>query len=253
MLALSLAKRVALATGLYRPARWLSTRLRRRQLETFREEVALFRSLLPPASLCFDVGANIGDISVALLAAGAGRVVAFEPNPAVLPELRARCGHDPRWTLVEAAVGRVAGVQTFYAHLAHGASSLVPQWGGEIASQIQVEVTTLDTAIASFGVPDYCKIDVEGFEQEVLSGLGTRLPLISFEFHLDPSGIARARSCLARLAELTGGEVNVTPAESARFHFSDWRDLREFMDWFPGDLRQSLPGYPYGDIYVRTK
>jgi hypothetical protein len=28
--------------------------------------------------------------------------------------------------------------------------------------------------------------------------------------------------------------------------------VTELLDWFPGDLRSSLPGLPYGDIYVRS-
>lgn len=220
----------------------------------FQEEVALYRSLLPQNARCFDVGANIGDRSEALLAAGAAQVIAFEPNPLVLSELRARCRHDPKWMLVETAVGRNAGMQTFYAYTAHGESSLVPQWGGEVVSQMQVRVTTLDAAIESFGIPDYCKIDVEGFEEEVLAGLSNSLPMISFEFHLNDAGIRRAHACLTRLNSLASGvaDVNVTSAETARLSFSEWRSIREFIHWFPGDLKRSLPGYPYGDIYVRS-
>src|SRR5688500_504839 len=118
------AKVLALRTGLYRPARWISTRMRPGQLRDFREQVACYRSLLPPNALCFDIGANIGDKSEALLAAGAGRVVAFEPNPGVIAELKARCGHDPRWTMVETAIGSGPPLQTFYPTAWHGSSSM---------------------------------------------------------------------------------------------------------------------------------
>jgi hypothetical protein len=46
--------------------------------------------------------------------------------------------------------------------------------------------------------------------------------------------------------------VNVTPAETPVMHFKEWRPLEEFVEWFPGDLRQALPGDPYGDIWIRT-
>ena len=220
----------------------------------FEEEVTFYRSILPRNALCFDIGANIGDKSEALLAAGVGRVVAFEPNPLVLSELRARCGHNPEWMLVEAAVGRNGGMQTFYAHRAHGQSSLLAEWGGEVVAKMQVRVTTLDAAIESFGIPHFCKIDVEGFEEEVLAGLSKSVPMISFEFHLNDEGVRRAQACLMRLGILTSGnaEVNVTAAETARFCFSGWRAIRDFMAWFPGDLRGSLQGDSYGDIFVRS-
>jgi FkbM family methyltransferase len=221
------------------------------QLRDFREQVAFYRSLLPRNALCFDIGANIGDKSEALLAAGAGRVVAFEPNPGVIAELKARCGHDPRWTMVETAIGSGPPLQTFYPTAGHGSSSMNRDWNDKVVSEVQVHVGTLDAAIAMWGVPDYCKIDVEGWEPQVLSGLTQRLPLVSFEFHLDPAGIDRAKACLTRLRELGGKSVNITPAESARFHFDRWREMGEMLAWFPGDLRQTLPGDPYGDLFVR--
>jgi len=254
------AKRIALASGLYRPARWLSTRVRSGQLQSFREEVSLYRSLLPADALCFDVGANIGDKSEALLAAGARRVIAFEPNPRVVPELRARFGHDQRWTMIEAAIGRGPSIQTFYANAIHNISSMKRdwssmqgEWGGQVVSELEVVVMTLDAAIDTWGVPDYCKIDVEGWEFEVLSCLTQPIPLVSFEFHLNTAGVERAQTCLRRLAELEPtARINLTPADTSRFHFSEWRSLVDFINWFPGDLRQTLPGPAYGDLFVKA-
>lgn len=98
MTMLATAKRVSITTGLYRPARWLNRRIRPHLLRALRNDIEFYRSLLSPGALCFDVGANIGDKSEALLQAGA-RVVAFEPNPLVTPELQARCGYHRDWTL----------------------------------------------------------------------------------------------------------------------------------------------------------
>jgi FkbM family methyltransferase len=247
------AKRLALATGLYRPARWLSTRVRPGKLAAFREEVAFYRSLLPTNALSFDVGANIGDKSEALLTAGARRVIAFEPNRAIVPELRARCGHDPRWTMIEAAIGAGPSLQPFYPRATHGISSMKRDWDGEVVSELEVAVMTLDSAIERWGMPDYCKIDVEGWEFEVLSGLSQPIPLLSFEVHLNDAGVERAKACLGRLVELShNAYVNVTPAETARFHLAEWRPINGVAEWFPRELRQSLPGDRYGDIYVRT-
>lgn len=246
-------KRIALASGLYRPARWLATRARPRRLKSFRQEVALYRSLLPENALCFDVGANIGERSEALLRAGVRQVVAFEPNPIAIPELRARCGHDRRWTLVEVAMGRCASMQTFYLSAGSPTSSMERNWAEKVIGEIQAPVMSLDLAIAMWGVPDYCKIDVEGWEFEVLSGLTQSIPLLSFEFHLDPANVTRAKACLGRMVQLTPrARVNVTPAESARFHFDEWRSLEGFTEWFPGDLKESLPRWKpfYGDIFL---
>jgi len=58
-------------------------------------------------------------------------------------------------------------------------------------------MVTLDAAtIETFGKPFYCKIDVEGWELDVLKGLSQPIPLISFEFHLNGKNITKARIML---------------------------------------------------------
>ena len=244
------AKKLAIATGLYRPARYLTRLFNPHHGRAFQADIALYRSLLQPGALCFDVGANIGDKSEALLEAGA-RVVAFEPNRLLMPELSARCKHQKNWTLIEAALGSSAAIATLYAAKSHGQSSLAQDWMGKTIASFQVPVVTLDSAIACFGIPAYCKIDVEGWELEVLKGLTQPLPLISFEFHLNVQGIKSAVSCLESLTRFGPGLVNITPAEGAEFHFQEWMPLAQFLEWFPGDLKQTLPGNPYGDNFVK--
>jgi FkbM family methyltransferase len=245
-------KHFTIAVGLYRPARRISRAIRRNEQREFREATQFYRSLLPPGALSFDVGANIGEKSEALLRAGS-RVVAFEPNRHVVPELRARCGAEKAWTLVETALGSGPRIAILNAHLSHGQSSLAQDWeGGPVIARIPVPVVTLDAAIECFGLPDYCKIDVEGWEPEVLSGLTQLIPLTSFEFHLDDKGVRNAKSCLERLAKFGPSRVNVTPAESSTFHFKEWLPLEQFLERFPGNVIPTLPGNPYGDIFVRS-
>ena len=251
MLLRAAAKRISIVTGLYRPARWFSRRLRPHQLCAFHEDVQLFRSLLPAGALCFDVGANIGEKSEALLEAGA-RVVAFEPNPLVLPELQARCGHRKNWSVVATALGMGAAIATLHARESHGQSSLSAGWAGKVVATYHVPVVTLDSAIQCFGSPAFCKIDVEGWELEVLRGLTHPIPLLSFEFHLNDRGIRKTAACLETLAQFGPSHVNITPAETSSFHLDDWMPLEQFLAWFPGDLGRSRPRDHYGDIVVRT-
>jgi FkbM family methyltransferase len=251
MSVMAIMKTISIRVGLYRPARWLSMRFRPAQLRSYLNDIHLYQSLLSPGALCFDVGANIGDKSKALLCAGA-RVVAFEPNPTVLPELRARCSYDKNWTLVMAALGSSASVATLYDRSWHGQTSLISDWEGEVIGIHHVPVVTLDAAIQNFGTPFYCKIDVEGWELEVLKGLSQCIPLLSFEFHLNDKDIAKTKCCLDRLLTLGFRDLNLTPAESTTFYFKEWLSLKEFADWFPGDLNESLPRCPYGDLWVRS-
>lgn len=243
-----MVKSFAIATGLYRPARWLSRQIRPSQHRVFHEDIRLYRSLIAPDALCFDVGANVGEKSEALLEAGA-RVVAFEPNPLVLPELKARCAHK-NWTVLPTAVGSAAGVATLYVREAHVNSSLLASAAPEAVATYQVPVLTLDAAIQRFGRPAFCKIDVEGWELEVLRGLTQSIPLISFEFQLGDRGIQSTLACLRRLEEFGAARVNLTPADNPTFHFTEWMPLPQLRAWFPGDLKATLRGDHYGDVYV---
>jgi len=245
-------KNFCISAGIYRPARWLTRRLHPSQLQTYHDDIGFYRSLLPSSALCFDVGANIGEKMEAMLKAGA-HVVAFEPSPTALLELKARCGREKNWTLVVTAVGCEAGIETLYATQDSGKSSLDSSWqrAEDVVGTYRVPVVTLDAAIKTFGKPFYCKIDVEGWELEVLKGLTQPIPLISFEFHLNEKGIIKTISCLERLLDFGQSYVNITPAESAFFHLLEWMPIEEFLEWFPGDLKNTLPGDSYGDIFVK--
>jgi FkbM family methyltransferase len=221
----------------------------------FAEEISFLKSLLPTPSLSFDIGANVGNKSEAMLAAGA-RVIAFEPNPLLMSELRAHCSGERNWMMIPAAVGSRPDILTFYARETHGLSSLdihgVQDWQGPLAGTFSVPVVTLDAAISSFGVPSYCKIDVEGWELEVLNGLSRPLPLLSFEFHLNDRDIPQTLRCLERLATLGEYHINVTPAERPHFLFDSWIPLQHFVVRFPDDLKHRLTGgLLYGNIFAR--
>ena len=246
------AKALALNLGTYRFARWINRHvMNRAELTKLRSELAFYRQVIEPSSLCFDVGANYGLKTEVFLRLGA-RVVAFEPQSDCVEELRARLGPNPHLVTVNAAVGSTKGVGTFYIQRHRTKSSFARDWPGEVLGSREVPITTLDEAIVEFGTPDYCKIDVEGHELEVFKGLNHAFKCISFEYHLDDDGLAKALACLNRLALLGSLEINITPAESPIFARSTWWDLEDFLDFFPDKLRVTN-GYHYGDIFVRIK
>ncbi len=170
-------KNLSINFGLYGPALWFSRQLRPTRIKVLHDDIIFFKSLLPNSALCFDVGANRGGKSEAMLKAGM-RVVAFEPSQEALIELRARCSKNPLWTLMPAAVGSEPGIAKLYCRQDSGLSSLRDDWIGETINTEYVPVVTLDNAIKTFGNPFYCKIDVEGWELEVLEGTHSSSPII---------------------------------------------------------------------------
>ena len=105
MLLRTIAKQLSISTGLYRPARSLYRLLNQAQSSKLRQEFDFYSKVIKPGSLCFDVGANIGEKSEIFLKAGAS-VVAFECQTDCLRELNARCGHDRgKFRMCKSALG----------------------------------------------------------------------------------------------------------------------------------------------------
>lgn len=154
--------------------------------------------------LIFDVGAYLGEKTAQYVKAGA-KVVCFEPNPASAAKIEKR--FDSCVTVVRKAMGRKPGrTQLLICSKAPAISTCLPQWkmgrfrGYEWDRTVDVEVTTLDEAIAEYGMPNFAKIDVEGYELDVLHGLSAMIPSLSVEYAAEFR--KATRQCVMRLAEL---------------------------------------------------
>jgi FkbM family methyltransferase len=151
------------------------------------------------AHLVFDVGAN-GGAKTAIFANLANEVVSIEPNPFAVTVLRQRFSNNPTVKIIAAGVGDhegMARLNIFGEGDAYNTFSdkWVATLGGLCASAQQrpikavvdvaeIPVTTVDALIKANGVPDYIKVDVEGYELQVMKGLTRPVPLISFECNL---------------------------------------------------------------------
>ncbi|MFC1596901.1 FkbM family methyltransferase [Planctomycetota bacterium] len=242
-------RELCVSLGLYRPARVLYRHLlNREKLALFHRDLAFYAQFLKDGALCFDVGAHVGGVTELLLDLGA-RVVAFEPQPDCMRQLRARCGRSARLVARRQALGSEPSEATLCVRNKRACSSLLEDWEGDIESRMTVAVTTLDNAIAEFGTPVYCKIDVEGWEFEVLKGLTQPIPFLSFEYHLWEREIEGTAACLKYLSRLGSLTINVTPGESLAFRYDRWRPVSDFLKVWPAEFR-GQPAYGYGDIFV---
>jgi FkbM family methyltransferase len=208
------AKDVLHRVGLYTQARAIYRRLNADIRRQRSHEIEFYGQCFRPGSLCFDIGANLGQKTEVFLACGA-RVVTVEPNPHCYPTLKAEFGRQPRCNLVQAAVGAPnAKTVELFTHLADSTGSVRADWHRKVfgADQhvraIRVPVTTLEALREQYGRPDFIKIDVEGYEKEVLSGLATPVPMLSFEYHLNE--LDRTHECLSLLERLARISVRAT-------------------------------------------
>ena len=143
-----------------------------------REVVDLILALVEPETTYFDVGTNIGLLSVPVLAAcPSAKVVSIEVSPDTLPYLRRThlaAERSNKWTIVEAAVGSGSGEVAFWsAGGAMGAFDGLRDTGrGGAKKSVPVATRTLDEIWRQCGSPlvSVIKMDIEGGEHDALKG-----------------------------------------------------------------------------------
>lgn len=226
--------------ALRRLQRLLVPRLRRED----QEEHLFMSKFLKPGDLCFDVGCHLGRKARAMRNCGA-RVIGIEPEPVAQQMLELEFRNDPEFILVCVALADRSGKMTLHRNKNLSMTSFRDKWG-DVVEDIQVEVTTLDELIHRFGLPVYCKVDVEGFEDRVFSGLSRPLPLLSFEIHQHE--IDRAVQCLERFQHLGFSSTNMTPMDSATFSFKEFIPIEAMID----ELQNKWRWGRRCDLYVRS-
>ena len=203
--------------------------------------VMLYRRCVRPGNLCFDIGANKGSRAMIFTMLGA-RTIAVEPNEDLTRTLR----KAPRVTVVNKAVSDRPGLQTMQFNRNDQISSLNPEWRKNWPEfpdwfERTIECVTLDQLIAKYGLPDFCKIDVEGYEAAVLAGLSQPIPLLSFE--ASPGFEQNTENCLARLVKLGDYEFNFAIGDDFQWICPSWLESRQITK------QVTQPG----DIYARLK
>ena len=213
-----------------------------------------YRQFVVDGSLCFDIGAHVGNRTAVMIGLGAS-VIALEPQRAYYRLMRFLFGRKA--VVLPLAAGKEEGKATIklspgnptLATLSDGWISTVSaadNWKGiEWTESSEVKVTSLDELIRVYGKPGFVKIDVEGYEHEVLLGLSEPVRVVSIEFM--PADIEVALACVDRLAELGSYIFNLSFSEQSRMQFDQWVTAEEIKLYLGGVPRSG----PSGDIYAK--
>jgi FkbM family methyltransferase len=215
----------------------------------------LNRRFIKPGDLVFDVGAHVGDRIAAFRRLDA-RVVAVEPQPALIRTLKLLYGRDRAVTIEPLAVAARPGTLELKLNLDNPTVSTAsdamvraahdaPQWEGQSWTRsITVPAVTLDALIERHGTPAFIKIDVEGLEAEVLAGLSHAVAALSFEFTTILPKVAA--DCIARCAALGYARYNAMLGERHALIHPGWLSAAQIAAW----VSSLPPEANSGDIYA---
>jgi FkbM family methyltransferase len=239
-------------TGLFHKLRLLFKT--KEEKEMLAARVGMYKKIITAGDLVFDVGANVGNRVEAFLKIKA-RVVAIEPQANCRKILIAKFGNKIK--IVPKGLGEKEEVKTMYISPSSTISSFAEDWidavkqtrfqNEEWDQTEQIELTTLEKIIEKFGIPVFIKIDVEGFELQVLKGLQTPIKKISFEYTV-PEQLNRVRECIEQLNSISPKyQYNYSVGEKMELALPDYLTYIEFKQLI------SLPEFSKtsnGDIYV---
>ncbi len=153
---------------------------------------ALVRQLaLHQVGCVLDVGANTGQFGLDLRRAGfRGRIISFEPMKQPFSELQRRALQDPNWDCRNTALGSVASNLDIHVSRNSVSSSILPleartlhaEPSVEVIGKEAISVEALDDVfreLVSTNTPCFLKLDVQGYEREVLKGASQVLPQLA--------------------------------------------------------------------------
>ena len=221
----------------------------------FRRMDEFYARIVRPGDLCFDLGAHVGNRVRSWRALNA-RVVAVEPQPALVRVLRLLYGRDPHVSIVPAAIGEREGTLPLLLNLANPTISSASeifianaraaqsfrgeQWG----ERIEVPATTIDALVRAHGVPRFVKIDIEGHEAEALRGLS--LPVFALSIEFVPMTRIIAEAAIDRLVQLGRYTFNASYGDDMRLLHPVPLSAVDIRRW----LRSLGADGPAGDLYA---
>jgi FkbM family methyltransferase len=177
----------------------------------------IIREIVTPGDIVYDVGANIGYMTLlfATLSGPEGRVLAFEPSPVNFRRLRrnVELNRERNVTLQNCAVSDAEGAALFAE--AGTMSRIIPRESTGKNQDLEVRTIRLDDFIYRDGhnPPAVVKIDVEGHAGRCLAGMQRVLreakPTLLYELH-DPH---EADEVSVALSGFSYGVTAVAPAE----------------------------------------
>jgi FkbM family methyltransferase len=222
-----------------------------------KEQSRFYEQFITKNDLVFDVGCNIGSRTKIFLNLGA-KVVGFEPQNDLCEHLYAHLKRNKSFSLERTALGATSEIKKIKISDAHVLSSMSDRWiqatqeSGRFKcynwdKTEKVKVTTLDEKIKVYGIPKYIKIDVEGYEYEVLKGLSVPVQNISTEFTAED--MDNSYNCIDHISTLSDFTFNYSTSENLTLSDQKWKSNKEIKISLNNLCNKNNKAW--GDIYAK--
>ena len=218
--------------------------------------ISFYRNFIGKGDLCYDIGANLGERTECFIRLGAN-VISVEPQTSCFNHLVRKFGKTSQVKLLPCALGGSEGEgYLLLCDETEECSTLSLEFiatYGPISNlhwskKEKVKIRTLQSLCDEFGAPIFCKLDVEGYESEVLRGLHYPIRNISFEFNR--ALLKDTQHCFKILKNLGKYQCNFIAYEHMKFVMPKWISLEEFSF----DLEKIITSdIITGEIFARLK
>lgn len=217
----------------------------------------ILKTILSKDNLIYDVGCNIGNKTNEYLKEKT-KVICFEPQPNCVNHLNGIFKNNENVVVEPIGLDNKVGESIIYEASHNTISSMSEEFIETVkkerfkdyqwSRQIKIKTDTLDNMITKHGKPTYIKIDVEGYELNVLQGLTTQIDFISIEY--TPELKKSTLDCIEYVDKLNNGKslFNYGYREDKEFKFDEWLNKEEIINYI-----SSVNDYvfEFGDIYIK--
>lgn len=215
-----------------------------------------YLEFLSKGDIYFDIGANYGNRIEPLIDCEL-KIIAVEPQEECVRYLKQK--FKDKITVLQNGLGSKNETKTMYISDANTLSSFSKEWINATKSsgrfsqykwqeQRQIEMLTLDQLINKYGHPSFIKIDVEGFESEVLKGLTQPFDTLSIEYTV-PERSNALKECLEYLNTLSSSVTfNYCKSETPKLVLETWLNYNDFFNIVESS---SFVNTRFGDVYVK--